>query len=266
MRGSDSKCISCTNPKPVFDLYQKDCVACPDGTKLNPETHKCEKAETPAVTSKCTSNYIWSDSQNKCICPETFPIDLECECPKSAPNELNGECIACNAPFEWKSATNTCELKVNYCPAATPIVPTIPTVQTCTSNFVWDDSVKQCVCPPNLPFNDGTKCLQCNLPQYWDHDTKKCSNCLANQYFNTISRACEPCPAAKPLWRNNACEACPDGTTYDQASNSCQLEDSFIDPSTTAKVPVFTTVPIDNSFIDPSVTAKVPVYSTSPTH
>ena len=32
LRASDSQCINCTGDKPVFDLYQKDCVACPEGT------------------------------------------------------------------------------------------------------------------------------------------------------------------------------------------------------------------------------------------
>ncbi len=137
-------------------------------------------------------NYIWNDAQNKCICPDSFPIDLgcecvkclepfvwssaeracklrceethiwnkdtqNCECPKPAPYEVNGECIACNVPFEWKTDAKTCQLKVINC--ATTSAQTTATVQTCTFNFVWDSNVQQCVCPPNLPFNDGKKCL-----------------------------------------------------------------------------------------------------------
>lgn len=147
---------------------------------------------------------------------------------------------------------NTCQLKINPCPAGsapsapvapvslvTPTAPVTPSVQTCTSNFVWDSNVQKCVCPANLPFNDGTKCVQCNLPQYWDHDLKQCLYCQGNKYFNTISRTCEPCPADRPLFRNYACEACPPNTTYDAASNTCQ-EDAF-DPTTTSQVPVYTT-------------------------
>lgn len=310
LRGSDSVCVNCTEPTPVFDLYKKDCVACPAGTKLNPETHKCEKAEAPQPTSKCTANYIWNDSQNKCICPDKFPIDLgcecvkclepfvwnvadracklrceethnwnnstqQCECPKSAPYEVNGECIACNGPFEWQAATNTCQLKVNNCaaPAAptVPTTPTTPTTHTCPSNYIWDNVVQNCVCPLDLPFNEGTKCVQCTLPQYWDHTVKQCLNCPQNQYFNTISQNCEPCPASKPLWRNYMCEACPEGTTYDSASNSCQAEDMGFDPSATPKVPVYSTTPntvapAEDMGFDPSATPKVPVYSTSPAY
>ena len=304
-RASDSKCIACKDPTPVFDLYKKDCISCPTGTKFNPDTHKCEKAEVPVATSKCPSNYIWNDSQNKCICPDTFPIDLgcecvkclepfvwnsaeracklrceeshiwnkdtqKCECPKSTPYEVNGECIACNAPFEWKAEGATCQMKVNNCPAptapaapTTPTTPTTPSVQTCTSNYIWDNNVQQCVCPADLPFNDGTKCLQCTLPQYWDHSLKQCLYCPQRQYFNSLSRACEPCPSARPLWKNYACEACPNGMTYNQQSNTCDSGDSFIDPSFTNKAPRSTTV--DSGFIDPTATAKVDVYSTSPT-
>lgn len=301
-RGSDSKCVACNDPTPVFDLYKKDCISCPTGTKLNSSTHKCEKAETPAPTSKCPSNYVWNEAQKSCNCPEAFPIDLgcecvkclepfvwnsaeracklrceeshiwnkdtqKCECPKSTPYEVNGECIACNAPFEWKAEGFTCQLKVNNCPAptapTTPTTPTTPSVQTCGSNFIWDSNVQQCVCPADLPFNDGAKCLQCNLPQYWDHNLKQCLYCPQRQFFNTLSRACEPCPSSRPLWRNYACEACQNGTTYNQQSNTCDSGDSFIDPSSTNKVPVSTTV--DSGFIDPAATAKVPVYSTSPT-
>jgi hypothetical protein len=297
LRKSDSKCINCTEGKPVFDLFAGDCVSCPTGTKFNPATHKCEKAETPAPTSKCTSNYVWNEAQQKCVCPDAFPIDLgcecvtclepfvwnvaeracklrceethvwnnntqACECPKTAPYEVNGQCIACDLPFEWQPAANTCQLKVSSCgtPSVTPVTPVTPVapVQTCTSNFVWDSYVNKCVCPPNLPFNDGTKCLSCNLPQYWDHDLKQCLYCSQGKYFNTLTRNCEPCPAAKPVYINFSCEACPGETSYDPVSNTCQ--DSFIDPAAAAKVPVYTTT--TDSFIDPAATSKVPVYST----
>lgn len=183
---------------------------------------------------------MWNSAERACKlrCEETHVWNKDtqkCECPKSAPYEINGECIACNAPFEWKVDVNTCQLKVNNC--AQPEALTTPTVQTCTSNFVWDNKVQQCVCPPNLPFNDGTKCLQCNLPQYWDHNLKQCLYCPQNQYFNTVSRTCEACPAVKPMWRNYSCEACPSETTYNQETKSCESADSFIDPSTTKKVP-----------------------------
>lgn len=78
LRGSDSKCINCTGDKPVFDLFKKDCTACPEGTQLNTETHKCEPAVK--VPSRCTANYVWNEAQQKCVCPDAFPIDLGCEC------------------------------------------------------------------------------------------------------------------------------------------------------------------------------------------
>ena len=78
LRRSDVKCINCTSDKPIFDLYAEDCISCPDGTKFNSETHKCEKTQVPTPSSKCTSNYIWNEAQQKCVCPDSFPIDLGC--------------------------------------------------------------------------------------------------------------------------------------------------------------------------------------------
>lgn len=74
-RKSDNQCIQCTEPKAVFDLYLGDCVSCPAGQKLDPQTHKCVPGE-----SKCKANYEWDEQSQKCICPKAFPIDLGCEC------------------------------------------------------------------------------------------------------------------------------------------------------------------------------------------
>jgi hypothetical protein len=64
---------------------------------------------------------------------------------------------------------------------------------------------------------------------------KQCLYCPQREVFNTLSRACEPCPSSSPLWRNYACEACQNGTTYNQQSNTCDttVNSGFVNPSPT---------------------------------
>ncbi len=98
----------------------------------------------------------------------------------------------------------TCTLKVSECAASTqpqpaqpvqPVQPAQPTPSACPSNYVYDGLVKGCVCPTNLPFNNGQSCVECNLPQYWDDESKTCLYCPDLKYFNVNSRDCESCPA-----------------------------------------------------------------------
>lgn len=99
LRNSDSLCVNCEGEKPVFDLKIKDCLICPEGTVLNSETHKCEEGAPAPPVSKCTSNYVWNEEQQKCVCPDDFPIDLECEC------------VSCLEPFVWNADEQVCKLR-----------------------------------------------------------------------------------------------------------------------------------------------------------
>lgn len=151
-----------------------------------------------------------------------------CECPATA-HEVNGECLTASAPFEWRSDLNTYQLKVNSCdaPSFTPVV------QTCTSNFVWDNQVQKCVCPSYLPFNDGSKCISCPVDTSFDPISKSCQ-----------SNSIDPSAAAKiPVYT----------TTTVQGP-------AVIDPSTIAKVPIYSTTTVPSS-VPSSSYSNTPVYS-----
>lgn len=111
LRGSDSKCINCVGDKPVFDLFLKDCTACPAGTQVNTTTHKCE----PFV-AKCGGNYVWNEAQQRCLCPDAFPVDLGCEC------------VTCLEPYVWNAYERTCKLR-------------------CEESHLWNKATQICECP-----------------------------------------------------------------------------------------------------------------------
>lgn len=43
----------------------------------------------------------------------------------------------------------------------------------------------KCVaCPAANPKFDGTKCVECPLPSYWNEDIKDCVNCTNGRTYN----------------------------------------------------------------------------------
>lgn len=78
----------------------------------------------------------------------------------------------------------------------------------CNSNFVYDLTLKKCVCPEDLPNNDGSKCLSCNEGTYWKQDENKCVRfCSENLVYDSGRKICL-CPASAPYKQNNRCIAC----------------------------------------------------------
>ncbi len=103
----------------MFDLYKKDCVACPAGTQLNTATHQCEAGAKP--TSKCGGNFIWDEKQQRCVCPPDFPVDLGCEC------------VTCLEPFTWNANERACKLR-------------------CEESHVWNNKTQACECPKSAQY------------------------------------------------------------------------------------------------------------------
>lgn len=54
----------------------------------------------------------------------------------------------------------------------------------CTSPFVYNTTLQKCVCPSNQVFNETDKSCYCpkDLPYY---NGTQCINCKTNEYFNT---------------------------------------------------------------------------------
>lgn len=46
-------------------------------------------------------------------------------------------------------------------------------------------------CPTATPYFNGTTCIACNYPMYFNFKTFQCQNCPAGLKFNTLNRQCE---------------------------------------------------------------------------
>lgn len=65
---------------------------------------------------------------------------------------------------------------------------------TCPAGQVYNSTTNQCECPKYAPFFDGSKCLACYLPNYWDTFSLKCLTCPSGQFYNLTSKLCVYCP------------------------------------------------------------------------
>ena len=64
----------------------------------------------------------------------------------------------------------------------------------CPDTYVFNQLKKTCICPDSLPFGTGSSCVACNLPNYWNEDTKKCVSCGLNALYDSKNLKCVKCP------------------------------------------------------------------------
>ena len=61
-------------------------------------------------------------------------------------------------------------------------------------------------CPSTAPFFNGSKCVTCYLPKYWNVDEKKCLDCPAGENYDIAEKICR---------------VCPEGQSYDNSQFKC---------------------------------------------
>lgn len=75
------------------------------------------------------------------------------------------------APVTTKSSTLTTTISTS---STNPIS---SSTSNTTNTFVARSSADCQAYNPKIPFFDGTKCIACYLPQYWDIDSNRCLYC-----------------------------------------------------------------------------------------
>lgn len=87
----------------------------------------------------------------------------------------------------------------------------------CLNGSVADPATATCLCPQQKPHFDGTQCIACNPPDYFEATSRKCQNCPSGASFNSTSKQCEKiqCTGGKQLdSKTNACN-CPKEKQYE---------------------------------------------------
>ena len=57
----------------------------------------------------------------------------------------------------------------------------------------YKEETKKCECPANSFWN-GSECITCYLPKYFDLDSLECKECEPGFYFDRVKRYCVPKP------------------------------------------------------------------------
>ena len=100
-------------------------------------------------------------------------------------NMYINRCEKCPSGFKIHPTQHTCSLVphysnfnnvTNYALAGASGLPTIPTGVTS--------------CPSTQPFWNGTSCLKCSLPQYWNVNKKQCQSCSPGLVFDPNLKNC----------------------------------------------------------------------------
>lgn len=51
---------------------------------------------------------------------------------------------------------------------------------------------KLTTCPQDAPYFDGSSCIACLLPNYFDFQTEKCLTCGKDYHFDQKDKECKP--------------------------------------------------------------------------
>lgn len=55
----------------------------------------------------------------------------------------------------------------------------------CKSNQIYNQTSKSCQCPNDLPYFNGTNCINCRSNQFFNTTTKNCSTCPEGTIFRS---------------------------------------------------------------------------------
>jgi hypothetical protein len=81
-------------------------------------------------------------------------------------------CGPCPTGTNFNIDSHQCEVKVDT---------------KCSGNQVYNTNTKKCGCPSGLPYFDGTVCIGCFIPQYWNGKNMKCESCQKGTYYSLMN-------------------------------------------------------------------------------
>jgi hypothetical protein len=170
------------------------CMSCPNGFYFDPSQNSCvSNGSNGTVITNCSSNMVFN------------PTTQRCECPNLTPYYDGTRCLACSSPNFWSQQQSMCLT----CPGNTHYNVTLLQCVACPNGTTFDVNTYTCLytsCPPSQPFWDGSKCVSCYLPQYWNYQVNSCTNCPAGTNYDI---------------EVNQCVVCQSGYTYDYTIFKC---------------------------------------------
>ena len=77
------------------------------------------------------------------------------------------------------------------------------------------------MCPEDLPYDTGAKCISCTSPSFFNIEKKNCDICTDGKIYNKFLHKCQECPTVAPIEKDGKCVACPEDTYYDTSAELC---------------------------------------------
>jgi hypothetical protein len=184
-------CISCKGTTPIFNTSSSACTACPDGTKFNNATHKCDPL--PNVTNIATgAPYVGPNpvtSANDVPCPGATPYFngtgcINCTDPNIIFNTSSSTCTKCPTGTTFDNSVHNCIRQPNI---------TNPVANNNTIGFFPSPTQYDVPCPDITPIFSNGSCTTINCTTsapYLNITSLKCVPCPANTTYNNISHLC----------------------------------------------------------------------------
>lgn len=114
------------------------------------------------VCAVCGSGLVYVPELKRCeICPTAAPLIINGQC-KSCPSgsnydKYNQVCVVCSVDSRFNAVTGQCEL-----------IPVDQPAPTCSIGATYNKNLGICICPQELPYDNGAVCLACDLPYFWN--------------------------------------------------------------------------------------------------
>ena len=188
-------------------LTDKSCVKCPDDSSPLTNSCLCRLSNDPESGGH---NFLWSETDNKCYCKNTYQIKYsssECySCPtNSGLNEATRKCncyiasqnnnlidnvLQCSSCHQYKkiSYDNICLPCPEYSTYDTELSTCV-----CTNNLVYKRSENSCLCTDtNSILNSDNKCTPCPINSNRIIKTNHRCNCnIKNSTYNFSTNTCD---------------------------------------------------------------------------
>lgn len=76
-------------------------------------------------------------------------------------------------------------------------------------------------CPAERPKFDGTKCISCPTPSFWNFSLNDCSNCTGGRVYNYQRAECV-CPNENTFYNGSKCIECYHPKYFDYETLECK--------------------------------------------
>lgn len=185
-----SACIACVVPN-YFDFTRSLCAACPKDQQFDQNQHECKPLNNTVQPTAPKFNSNIGSAQNYIGSPPAVEGGIA-SCPDKEPFFNGMNCISCTLPNYFNFTSNIC----NSCSISEIFNPTTKKCEEDPSKVYYQSSLSGVAnyagsppnlpanntktvlgCPTTTPFSDGTHCLSCPSPNFFNFQTNHCELC-----------------------------------------------------------------------------------------